>query len=158
MFKEDLGTGLTKKLTRKEQAENNEQNNGEISPTKRRNKPTGRRTGGRPCNEPRGMSLTSMKKTSATKSTNKNTIASSDTESEKSSTSSGAPEPSPKRVSRKKTPPATTSTAAITVPTIRSVRHRQSTLAKALGDPISINTIEETKNEKPIKLNIDSPP
>ena len=34
MFKEDLGTGLTKKLTRKEQAENQEQNNGQISPTK----------------------------------------------------------------------------------------------------------------------------
>ena len=73
ILKEDLETGLlTKKLTQKEQAESQEQNNGLNSPTKLRGKPMGRRADGRPCNKPRDMSLTSMEKPTTTKATTKN--------------------------------------------------------------------------------------
>ena len=71
MFKEDIETGLTRKLTRWEQeADNQEQNSGQNSPTKRRTKPTGRRTAGRPCNKPRGLSKT-IEKSNAKKSRKK---------------------------------------------------------------------------------------
>ena len=74
MFKEDMETSLTRKLTRKEQAaDNQEQNKRHTSPTKRRAKPTGRRTGGIPCKKPRGMSLNTIEKPSATKATTKAT-------------------------------------------------------------------------------------
>ena len=79
-------------------------------------------------------------------------------ESDTSSTSEAA-EPSPKRVNQKKTPPATTSTSANMAPTRRSIRQRHLTMAKAFGDPIPINTIEEPAAHKnPVKINIDSPP
>ena len=59
---EDMETGLTRKMTRKEHAaDNQEQSNGQNSPAIRRAKPAGRRTGGRPCNKPRGMSLNTIK-------------------------------------------------------------------------------------------------
>ena len=42
MLKEDMETGLRRKLTRRKQASDKEQNSGQNSPTKRRAKPTGR--------------------------------------------------------------------------------------------------------------------
>ena len=148
MFKEDMETRLTRTLTRKEQAaDNQEQSKGHTSPTKRRAKPTGRRTGGIPCNKPREMSLNTIEKPSATKATTKattkDTTVSSETASENSSLTSETSAPSPKRLNQKNTSPATTSTSAIKIPTRRSVCHRQSTSAKALSDPIPINTIDK---------------
>ena len=136
-------------MTRKEQtADNQGKNSGQISPTKRRAKSTGQRTCGRRCNKPRGMSVQTVEKSSATKVTTKVITVSSETESEKSSTTSGTSAPSPKRLNQKKIPPATTSTSALTIPTRRSVCHSQSTMAKALGEPIPINTIDEAKSDK----------
>ena len=163
MFTEDLETALARKLTRQEQAADKEQNSGQNSPTKRRARPTGRPTGGRPCYKPRGLSLDTMEKFNATKATGKaqaqDTTIARETESRNSSMTSGTSAPSPKSLNQKKTPPATTSTSATTIPTRRSVRHRQSTLVKALGDPIPFNTIDEAKSDKqPVRFNIASPP
>ena len=160
MFKEDMETGLTRKLTRREQAANKEENSGQNSPSKRRAKPTGRRTSERPCNKPRDEPRHNGK-IQATKATVKaqtqDPSIASETESENSSTTSETSAPSPKRLNQKKRLP-TTSTSVTTILTKRSVRHRQSTLANALGDPIPISTIDEAKsNLQPVRFNIDSP-
>ena len=139
-----METGLTKKMTRKEQAAvNQEQNDGQNSPTKRPIIPTGRRPGGRQCNKSRGMSFYTMEKSSPNKSHDKGHNRVRETESENSSTTPGISEPSPKRLIQKKTPPATTSTSAYTIPTRRSVRQRQSTLAKAL-----VTFLRSTRSKK----------
>ena len=83
-----------------------------------------------------------------TKTTTNDTIVSSETESKKTSTLLGKSEPSPKRLNLKKIPPATISTSPNTIPTKQSVPRRQSKLAKAMGDPLPINTIEEAKTDK----------
>ena len=62
MFREGEQTGLTTKFTKKEQTMLQEQSNKQTSPTKRRGKPMGKRTGGRPCDKPREMSLSSLEK------------------------------------------------------------------------------------------------
>ena len=109
----------------------------------------GKRTGGRPCDKPRGMRLSSLEKNTRTQTTNKETTIYSDSESNKSPTLE-AGEPSPKRVNQKITPPTKTSTSASKAPTRRSFRQRHSTLG---------NTIEEpAAHIKPVKFNIDSPP
>ena len=157
IFREDEETELTRKLTRKEQTTLKEQSNIQNSPTKRRRKPTGMRTGGRPSDKPRGMIPSSLEKITKTQAPTTETITHSDTESNKSSNSEAA-EPSPKRINQKKTPPATTSTSANMAPSTRSSRHLHSTLAKAFGDPIPINTIDESDTrKKPVNFNIDSP-
>ena len=158
MFREDEKTGLTRKLTKKEQTTLKEQSNKQNSPTKRPRKPTGKRTDGHPCDKPREMSLSSLEKSTKTPAPTTETITHSDTESNKSSNSEAA-EPSPKRITQKKTPPTTTSTSANMAPSRRSTRQRHSILAKAFGDPIlPINTIEESAtHKKPENLNIDSP-
>ena len=69
----------------------------------------------------------------------KETSNHSDTESNKSSNSEAA-KPSPKRINQKKTLPATTSTSSDTAPSRRSTGQRHSTLAKAFGDRIPINS------------------
>ena len=86
MFHEDENTGLAKKLTKKEQS------SAQNSPTKRRVKPMGKRTGGRPCDKPRGMSLTFLEKITKPKGQTTETITHSDTESNKSSNSEEATE------------------------------------------------------------------
>ena len=128
------------------------------SPTKRRGKPMGKRTSGIPCDKPRGMSLSSLDKTTKTKAPTTEKITHSDTESNKSSNSEEAAELSPKRMNQEKSPPATTSTSENMALSRRSTRHRQSTLAKAFGDPIPINSINESDtSKKPLNFNIDSP-
>ena len=103
------------------------------------------------------MSLSSLEKITKTQAPTTETITHSDTEGNKSSNSE-ADEPSPKRINQKKTPAATTSTSANMPPSRRSSRQRQSTLAKAFGDPIPINTINESDTRtKPVNFNIDSP-
>ena len=147
MFLEDEKTGFAKKLTRKEQS------SAQNSP----NKPMGKRTGERQCDEPRGMSLSSLEKITKPKAPTTETITHSDIESKKSSNLEEAAEPSPKRIDQKKTPPATTSTSENMVPSRRSARHRQPTLAKAFGNPIPINNINESDSSKKTNFNIDSP-
>ena len=117
----------------------------------------GKRTGGRPCDKPRGMSLSSLEKITKPKAPSAETITHSDTESNKSSNLEEAAEPSPKRIDQKKTPPATASTAENMVLSRRSTRHRQPTLAKAFGNPIPINNINESNSSKKLNFNIDSP-
>ena len=157
MFREGEQTGLTTKLTRKEQTTLQEQSDKQTSPTRRRCKPMGERTGGRPCDKPREMSLSSLEKSTKTQAPTKETNTHGDTESNKSSNSEAA-EPSPKRANQKKAPPATTSTSVNMAPRKRSTGHCQSALAKAFGDHIPINTIEEsTTHRKPVNFNIDSP-
>ena len=116
----------------------------------------GKRTCGRPCDKPRGTSLSSLEKSTKSQTPTKETTIHSDTESNWSSNSEAA-KPSSKRVNQKKTPPASTSFNM--APTRRSIRQRHSTLAEAFGDPIPINTIEESiTHKKTVKFNIDSPP
>ena len=122
-------------------------------PNQRRAKPTGRRTGWLPCSKTRGLSL-QTDKSSIPGNTTKEKSGSSESESMSLSTTSGTSAPSPKKLNRRKTPQSTTSTNV--EPTRRSIRHPQSTLAKALGDHIPINTIDKVKSDKKlIKLNID---
>ena len=97
MFRKDEQTEVTKKLTRKEQAAIQEQSNKQSSPTKRRGKPTGKRTGGRPCDKLRGMSLSILEKSTKTQTPTRETTNHSDTESKKSSKSEAAEPSSPKR-------------------------------------------------------------
>ena len=116
----------------------------------------GKRTSGRPCDKPGGTSLSSLEKSTKNQTPTKETTIHSETESNRSSNSEAA-EPSPKRANQKKTPPASTSVNM--APMRRSIRQRHSTLAEAFGDPIPINTIEESiTHKKPVKFNIDSPP
>ena len=117
-----------------------------------------RRAGGRSCNKPHGMSLTSMEKITTTKiKTNKNTTVYSDTESDKS-TISEASQPSPKRANQKKNPSAKTSTSATTLPTRRTVHHRQSSGTSFAGPhPNQLNRrTRKNAHKKPVKFNIDS--
>ena len=75
MFKEETATGLPKKQTRNEQAAKQQQQSGQSRPTKKRAKPTGKRTGVRPCHKrqhSRGMSLQIVENTN-TRSENKKT-------------------------------------------------------------------------------------
>ena len=117
----------------------------------------GKRTDGRSCDKPRELSLSSLEKRTRTQVPTKETNTDGDTESNKSSNSEAA-KPSPKRANQKKTPPATTSTSANMAPWRRSTRHCQSALAKDFGNPIPINTIEEsTTHRKLLNFNIDSP-
>ena len=115
MFREGEQTGLTTKLTEKEQTTLQEHSNKQTSPTKRRSEPMRKRTSGRPCDKPREMSLSSLEKSAKTQAPTKETNTLSDTESNKSSNSELA-EPSPKRANQKKTPPATASTSANMAP------------------------------------------
>ena len=151
IFREDETTALAKKLTRKEQR------SAQNSPNKRRGKPMGKRTGGSSCDKPRRMILSYLQKITKPKASTTETITHSDTESNKSSNSEEAAEPSPNRIDQKNTPPATTSTVENMVPSRRSTRHRQPTLAKAFGNPIPINNINESDSSKKLNFKIDSP-
>ena len=153
MLKEVAASGLVKRLTRKRPA-TGQQN----SPTKRRAKPTGKRTGGRPncVTQPtRGMSLQTEEK-AKNKTSRATTAESSDSvedEEEKSSTTSAF---LPKRLNQNKTP----LNALPAEPTRKSMGNRQSTWANALGNPVPISTREGTKmsSKKKIQFNFESPP
>ena len=100
IFREDEETGLIRKLTRKEQTTLKAQSIIQNNPTKRRGKPTGERTAERPCDKPRGMSLSCLEKITKTQARTTETITHSDTGSNKSSNSEAA-EPSAKRINQK---------------------------------------------------------
>ena len=73
------------------------------------------------------------------------------------SNSEEAAEPAPKRFNQKRIPPAITSTSSNMAPSRSSTRQRQSTLAKAIGDPFPTNNINESDTrKKPLNFNIDS--
>ena len=160
MFKEDEKTGLPKKLTQKERMLTQGKSD---SPTKRKAKSTGKRTGRRPKRKVQtsGMSLQAEIPAGTSQSTNNipqpatpNTDNHED--DDKSSASSEDIAPSPKRQNKKQTPPAKT-----TEPLRKSTRNRQSALSHAFGNPVPINAIENKMDEEikqPIKFQIVSPP
>ena len=86
-FRKDEQTGLTTLQ---------EQSNKQTSPTKRRGKPMGKRTGGRPYDKPRGMNLSSLEKNTKIQTPTKETTVHRDTESNKCSNSEAA-EPTPQK-------------------------------------------------------------
>ena len=73
-----------------------------------------------------------------------------------SSTSENLPQ-SPKRVNQKATPESKQHQSKQLKPTRRSNRARQSTLAGAMGNPIPINTVEDTLQSPTKKFSIESP-
>ena len=126
-FKEDA-SGLPVKLTRKEQRN---------IPSKR--KATEKRTGGRlaPRTPTRGMEFQSeTRQEESTTSLSSNYSGSSTSENIA---------PSPKRLSKKKTPENSKQKQQ---PTRKSGRARQSTLAGALGNPILTNAAEDWCNHQ----------
>ena len=139
-------TGLPKKITGKKQAAGQSS-----SQTKRRAKPTEKRTGGRPTRATRRMSLQTEKEAMETTKANLKESSDSMDEDKRSST---ATEISARR-SQKNTPPNIKSIS----PTRKLTRDRQSSLANALGNPIPINTIENTKSatHEQTQFDIDSP-
>ena len=101
MFKDDENTGLSVKITKKQPGHQTS------SPTKRKAKPTGKRTGGRPPakSQTRGMTLQSkvpMQKATTTTTTLDH--SSSHADDNHSTTSSEDRAPSPKRQNKKGTP------------------------------------------------------
>ena len=65
--------------------------------------------------------------------------------------------PSPKRANQNATPESKQQQSKQVKPTRRSNRARQPTLAGALGNPIPINTVEDTVQSPIKKFSIDSP-
>ena len=159
MFRENEKTGLPKKLTQRERM----LTQGKLdSPTKRKAKSTGKRTGGLPTRklQTSGMSLQAEIPAGTSKSDNNiPQPATPDTDNheddDQSSASSEDIAPSPKRQNKKRTPPANA-----TEPLRKSTRNRQSALSHAFGNPVPINAINDKNEEKkkPIKFQIDSPP
>ena len=76
---------------------------------------------------------------------------------ESGSSSSENLAPSPKRVNQNATPESKQQQSKQVKPTRRSNRARQPTLAGALGNPIPINTVEDTLQSPIKKFSIDSP-
>ena len=94
-----------------------------------------------PCSKTRGLSL-QTDKSSIPGNTKKEKSGSSESESMRLSTTSGTSAPSPKtkkKLNQRKPPQAATST---------NVEPTTSTLPKALGDHIPINTVDKVKSDK----------
>ena len=133
------------------------------SPTKRKAKTTGKRTGGRPTRKLQTSGMSLQSEIPAGTSNSDNNIpqpATPDTENheddDQSSASSEDFAPSPKRQNQKRTPPANA-----TEPLQKSTRNRQSALFHAFGNPVPISAINDKNDEekkKQIKFQIDSPP
>ena len=141
MFKEDA-SGLTVKLTRKEQ---------ENSPSKR--KATVKRTGGRPAprTPTRGLEFQSDQRRE------KEGAATSRSGTDSRSSTSENLALSSKRINQKATPEAKQKQHPTKLPTRKSNRARQSTLAGALVNPFPKNVVEDTLQSPTKKFSIDSP-
>ena len=161
MFKEDEKTGLPKKLTQKGKMTMQGKSN---SPAKRKTKPAGKRTGGRPTRklQTSGMNLQTEIPVGTSQANNNNKLQTATPNTEKheeynqSSDSSEDIAPSPKRQNKKQTPPKST-----TEPLQKSTRNLQSALLHAFVNPVPINAIDDKKDEemkRSIKIQIDSPP
>ena len=159
MFKQDETTGLPRKLTQKENMLGQAKTD---SPTKRKARATGKRTGGRPTRKLQTSGMSLQTETPAGVSNNDNIIpqpVTSDNDhqnnDDQSSTSSEDFAPSPKRQNKKRTPPAIS-----TEPLRKSTRNRQSALSNAFGSPLPINAIYTKHDEEkktPLQFEIDSP-
>ena len=152
-LEEDAVTGLPKTLTRKEQTAGQQS-----SPTKRRARPTGKRTGGQPTrvtHPTRGMSLQKEEKLKTRTSKATPQRVQTVWRMLKKIVDNEISAPSPKNLNQKKTP----LNALFAEPTQKSVQTCQSLVANAFGNLVSINTIEETKrgSKKKLQLNIASP-
>ena len=118
------------------------------SPAKRKTKPTGKRTGGRPTRklQTSGMSLQTEIPVGILQANNNNIpqTATSNTKKHEDDEEDSS-ENSPKNT---------------TEPLRKSTRNRQAALSHAFGNPVPINTIEDKKDEetkRPIEFQIDSP-
>ena len=147
MFEDNEVTGLPVKQKKKSTQQTS-------SPAKRKAKPTGKRTGGRPATKPqdRGMTLETETPTGKEK-TNEGVESSQD--DNKPTKSSEDVAPSSKRQNSKTTPPTAE-------PLRKPTRIRQSALANTFGNAIPIDAVIETgkiEEKKQVrKFEIDSPP
>ena len=134
MFKEDETTGSPVKQTKK-----NTLTQKMSSPTKRKAKATGKRTGGRPTQK-----LQTTRRSLGTDNTlekKKTEPDSGNCEDNRSNTSSEDVAPSPKRQNQKSTLPAL-------APRRKPTRNRQSVLTSAFGNALPINTINEQESNE----------
>ena len=111
------------------------------SPTKRKAKATGKRTGGRPAQKHQ-ITRTDDVLEKKTANTQPEKTESSHSDDSRSTTSSQDVVPSPKRQKQKSTPAKALATQR------KSTRNRQSALINAFGNAVPINTINENDNEK----------
>ena len=160
MFRQDEMTGLPRKLNRKEKMLGQEKTD---SPTKRKARATGNRTGGRLKRKLQTSGMSLQTDIPAGTSNNDNIILQPVTQDyddqdndDQSLASSEDIAPSPKRQNKKGTPPAISAE-----PLRKATRNRQSALSNAFGNPVPINAINnkhDKERKTPLQFEIDSRP